>query len=653
MFYKRFKRIICFDICLLCIINVFSANKVSAATDGKKILIIASYNATNEWEQTILNGIRESLNPNDVLNVEYLDTNASKSTEYDDNFLSLLNMKYMDKYISCIIFLDDEAVEFARANLFNEKAFCYKTPMLFAGANQMTVLSDKEKEFISVIMSDKSALNTVNIMIDTLPKLKHIYLLIDDSKYCKEMESDVASMPLFNDGIDVSVLRIVNIETLDTTLSKLNKEDTAILLSGTYSSISNESKLPSKIVIDYLKQHTDVPIYTTLNSYVVAGAIGGIVDSGEKLGEMCIEFVEKTLFKDSSKKGGYLITPQQGDLKTSLFNFKSIREYNINPLYFPPNSVYLNKKFYDILLPEQEVLIVWIILFGIVVIIIFLIILTISNKRKALSEHVKLIESQQREAIKTDYIIIMSHEFRTPLNIIKSITELLIDKIHKGNIDEEYLIDKLNMIMKNSDRLNKTINNSIDVSKIEAGVMNSNFKMYNIVELVEDIVTSSVDYAEKNNVEIVFDTAEEEIYTAVDKKSLDRIILNLLSNAVKNIPGKGSIYVKCEKRDNNTLITIKDTGTGISLEAQHHIFEKFYQARNSASTRSYEGSGLGLYIVKSLIDLLKGHIELNSQLGEGTTFTITIPITIVDEFPSSSDENEDLNYLTKMEFSDL
>ena len=653
MICKRLKRILCFTICVLSIVNIFYINKVSAATDGKNILIIASYNATNEWEQTILNGIRASLNPNDVLNVEYLDTNASKSTDYNENFLSLLNMKYMDKYISCIIGLDDEAVEFARANLFNEKAFCYKTPMLFAGANQMTVLSDKEKEFVSVIMGDKSSLNTVNIMIDTLPQLKHIYLLVDDSKYCKEMENDVASMPLFNEGIDVSVLRIVNIETLDNTLYKLNKEDTAILLCGTYSSIFSESTLPSKGVIDYLKQHTAVPIYTTLNSYVVAGAIGGIVDNGEKLGEMCVEFVEKTLFNDSSKKGGYLITPQQGKLKTSLFNFKSIREYDINPLDCPPNSVYLNKKFYNILLPKQEVLIVWIVLCGTVVIIILLIILTILNKRKASSEHAKLIEAQQREAIKTDYIIIMSHEFRTPLNIIKSITELLIDKVHKGNLDQEYLLDKMNMIMKNSDRLNKTINNSIDVSKIESGVMNSNFKMYNIVELVEDIVTSSADYAEKNNVEIVFDTEEEEIYTGVDKKSIDRIMLNLLSNSVKSIPDKGSIHVKCERKDNNIVITVEDTGTGISLEAQHHIFEKFYQARNSASTRSYEGSGLGLYIVKSLIDLLKGHIELSSQLGEGTTVTITIPITIVDEYPSSSDENEDLNYLTKMEFSDL
>ena len=100
-------------------------------------------------------------------------------------------------------------------------------------------------------------------------------------------------------------------------------------------------------------------------------------------------------------------------------------------------------------------------------------------------------------------------------------------------------------------------------------------------------------------------------------------------------------------------ISVKDTGSGISTEAQEHIFEKFYQVKNSYVNRNHEGTGIGLFIVKQLVDIHGGNIVLNSQLGVGSEFIITLPIKVVDEYPDASENNDDIDYLTQLEFSDF
>ena len=137
----------------------------------------------------------------------------------------------------------------------------------------------------------------------------------------------------------------------------------------------------------------------------------------------------------------------------------------------------------------------------------------------------------------------MSHELRTPLNIIKSASVLLELKTNKDEkIEKEYILDKVERINKNADRLIRLINNLMDITKFESGFYECKFKNENIVYVVEDIVFASVDYANEKNIEIIFDTDSEEIITSIDKEKIERVILNILSNAIKFTGENRSIY---------------------------------------------------------------------------------------------------------------
>ena len=266
-----------------------------------------------------------------------------------------------------------------------------------------------------------------------------------------------------------------------------------------------------------------------------------------------------------------------------------------------------------------------------------------------------LRESIEREKIKTDFIVTMSHELRTPLNIITNSNKLIKSKINKNQYDKDILLEQVNLIEKNSNRLLRLVNNLIDASKIESGLLDASLKNENIVEVIEDTVMSSVDLAKSCGIELIFDTKEEEIITAIDRNKIEKIILNLISNCIKFTDFGGHICVSIKKDKEYILIEVKDDGIGMSEELMNHIFEKFRKAKLYPSPdRASEGSGLGLYIVKGLVEKHNGTINVKSKINEGTTVTIKLPQVFLDKENSNQNlMNIPLEYTSKIEFSDI
>ena len=152
----------------------------------------------------------------------------------------------------------------------------------------------------------------------------------------------------------------------------------------------------------------------------------------------------------------------------------------------------------------------------------------------------------------------------------------------------------------------------------------------NIVSIVEEATLSAVPYAEKGKIEIIFDTVEEEIILACDKEKIKRIILNLLSNAIKFTPKDGKIEVNIGLKDDTVIITVEDTGVGIPKEKCNVIFERFIQVDTSLRRRC-EGSGIGLSIVKHMVELHSGEIGVYSEEGKGSIFTVELPIRVLGD----------------------
>jgi two-component system, OmpR family, phosphate regulon sensor histidine kinase PhoR len=282
-----------------------------------------------------------------------------------------------------------------------------------------------------------------------------------------------------------------------------------------------------------------------------------------------------------------------------------------------------------------------------------------TNKKVMLKSKTELeisnFKLKEYEKIRTDFFANISHELRTPINVIYSAEQIIDSKLKEKEHDVIKINKYLKMIKQNSYRLIRLINNLIDISKIDATIFEVKPINCDIVRIVEDITMSVVDYVENRSISLIFDTEIEEKIIACDPDKIERVMLNLLSNAIKFTKENGQIFVKIYIKDNNVYISVKDTGIGISQEMKELIFDRFIQVDKSIS-RNREGSGIGLSLVKSLVELHNGSIAINSSVGQGSEFIVSLPDIIIDSvheenyFNSLNDQRvERIN----IEFSDI
>jgi signal transduction histidine kinase/ligand-binding sensor domain-containing protein/DNA-binding response OmpR family regulator len=228
------------------------------------------------------------------------------------------------------------------------------------------------------------------------------------------------------------------------------------------------------------------------------------------------------------------------------------------------------------------------------------------------------------EKVKTRFFANLSHEFRTPLMLIKGPIEQLKDGIANGNILSYY-----DMIYRNTEKLHTLIDQLLELTQLEAESIPVKARKENIVPILRGIFFSFRSIADQKNIALDFLSNDSSICAWVDRDKLEKVINNLLSNALKFTSEGGLIsldIVKYDETENNFAnIKIADTGIGIPEEKLNQIFDRFYQVDDS-SGRNYGGSGIGLSLVKELVDLHKWDIEVQSKSGKGTTFILTIPL---------------------------
>lgn len=239
------------------------------------------------------------------------------------------------------------------------------------------------------------------------------------------------------------------------------------------------------------------------------------------------------------------------------------------------------------------------------------------TKNEALVESIKL---------KDDFFYLITHELKTPMAVINLALQA-IDYSCKGEVTKK-LENYLNTIKLNVSRQIRLVNNLLDIIRINSGHLKMYESNFNIVKVIETITNSVQLYAVQKNVKLKFNTKLSERYIYSDEQKIERILLNLLSNALKFTPSGKSITVtlSTKKYSNKNMISVrvKDEGVGIPQDKQEIIFERFGQVDNSLS-RQAEGTGLGLHLVKLLINSLGGEISLESVVGTGSTFTFLLP----------------------------
>ncbi len=285
----------------------------------------------------------------------------------------------------------------------------------------------------------------------------------------------------------------------------------------------------------------------------------------------------------------------------------------------------------------------------------------ITNQQATEAKNRELEKSISLEKMKTEFFSELSHEFKTPLNVILSSLQLLKIKMTASNSlpERQNCLKYLSYMEQNAYKLLRLSYNLIDITRINNGFLPLLPQNYNIKDLILDIVQSVRDYANVKNIEIrMVSRLKHSPYLNCDQDKIDRILLNLLSNAIKNTQPGGKIRISLWDTNDFIKVSIKDTGCGIAPEFLPYVFDKFHVSQ-VGFTRNCDGSGVGLSIVKSLVEMHHGTIGAKSKLGEGSTFTFTLSKKLGQqdhnqkELLQSNYQSEQRNSRILMEMSDI
>jgi signal transduction histidine kinase/DNA-binding response OmpR family regulator len=271
--------------------------------------------------------------------------------------------------------------------------------------------------------------------------------------------------------------------------------------------------------------------------------------------------------------------------------------------------------------------------------------LTIGFRTNKLKEEkanaVKLVELEEKEKLrlkelsefKARFYTNITHEFRTPLTVIMGINDELSNTTKQLNLPankKEKILQNQHLIKRNSKNLLTLVNQLLDLSKSDSQELELQLKQGDILPYLNYLTESFYSKASKKDIRLVFYSELQSLIMDFDEQKIQHIIYNLLSNAIKFTPEKGKIVMHASLIETNTEPTlkliVKDDGIGIPVDSLPHIFNRFYQVDDS-HTRQEDGSGIGLSLTKDMVTLMGGNVSVESQMGTGTTFTITIPIT--------------------------
>jgi len=239
-------------------------------------------------------------------------------------------------------------------------------------------------------------------------------------------------------------------------------------------------------------------------------------------------------------------------------------------------------------------------------------------------ENARLYEdTRQADRAKSEFVSLVSHELRTPMTSIRGYADMLAKGMCGSLTPQQEQF--INIIRNNAKRMQILVSDLQDVSRIETGQLRLEIKLTDLTGALEDALQATQGQIEARSQQLTLEVAEDLPLVHADSARLTQILTNLLSNAYKYTPEGGRIRVRAWSQNGYVHCTVSDSGIGISPEDQACLFTKFFRSEDPA-VQEKPGTGLGLCIVKSLVQLQGGEIEMESQLGEGTTFTFTVPI---------------------------
>ncbi|NIA30837.1 MAG: HAMP domain-containing protein [Actinobacteria bacterium] len=231
--------------------------------------------------------------------------------------------------------------------------------------------------------------------------------------------------------------------------------------------------------------------------------------------------------------------------------------------------------------------------------------------------------TQQKEIdkMKTELVSMVAHELRSPLTSISGFSELLLDSDITKKQSQEYA----GIILKEATRLSDLINKFLDISRIESGRIQPNKVKLDLLEIIQMVVGNNSYLATRKGIDVEIHEPAKSVHVKADSGMMEQVFLNLFSNAIKYSPGSTRIDFVLKSTQDQVIVEVHDQGYGIPTKALPRIFDKFYRVTESENLREITGTGLGLPLVKQIIEMHGGHVEAESEEGRGSVFSVYLP----------------------------
>lgn len=640
---RHLKKITIIIITIFMVINLFPYKIY--AKEKKDVLFLTTDNLNSSDFERKISGIETGLGEDINLHIKYLSINVTENAEEAHYFIEDIKNTLKEENYDAVIVGDYHTLDFT---IKHRNDILKNMPIVFFGVSNDELIEQAIKQDkVSGIKQVLSIESTINLIRKFHSFIQNI-VIINNYEDCNEVEELKNNIiPKFAD---------INFEFIYT--SELSLSEFTDKIEGLDEHYAILTIRPNNFKNSYWKSDKDIntlineksnktPIYSLLEEGVGNGSIGGKVASVYSEGQMAGEIARKLINGEEVKS---LYTSDESS-NIYMFDYINLNKFWIRFNMLPKDSKLIHSPKDVIYLYKGIFIFILLFIISLILVIITLVrYLAYKGKyEETLEKAMKEVEEMNR--LKNHFIINMNHELKTPITVINSVMQLT--KYMKKH-DEKYLISDKNiaLVEDNCQRLLKLVNNIIDIEKIDSKEINLNMENVNIVEVIEDTVLSVVPYAQAKNIEIIFDTTEEEIIMFVDKNKIERIVLNLLSNAIKYSKEVGFVDVKIDLSEDNLIFIVEDDGIGIDEKNLNKIFDRFVRLDDSLA-RSNEGSGIGLAIVKAFVECHNGNIQVKSKKNVGTSFIINIPIIVENNITKDNIKQINTDNYIKQELADI
>lgn len=616
--------------------------------DNFSILFISSYSYTWSTVPLQIEGIQSVLDDTVTLDIEFMDTKVIRQEMAERELLERIRFKEenVGPY-DAVIVGDDAALMFAMQ--YQEELF-HEIPIVFEGINNIEYAQEvSANPFVTGVIECFSYQDNLDFAMKIQPKADKIMALVDDTVTgIGEQQQFFAQEENYPElSFDVINGSLLTKEEIIERISGIG-EDTILL----YLILSEDAQgniYTNEQICHMLKKYAKVPVLRFVQAGIGEGVLGGNIvlhkASGEIAAGMVMEILNGT---DPSE-----IEMQKESPNGFYLDQKVLDRFHIAESLVPEGAEVINQEpdFWE--LYGKVILITFGIAVGLML-VLFLILRAVSEKHRSLelekkNQQLASAVSASREAAnaKSKFLHSMSHDIRTPMNAIVGFTDIAM----KQNTDEN-VGRYLEKIARSSDHLLTLINDVLDISRIESGKAVYTPVPANLCAVTDAVLDITQGFLMNRNLTFQVERPQQEGHCSVltDPVRIREILVNILSNAVKFTEDGGTIVfsmgTKPGANETHTVVwfRISDTGRGMSEEFLPHLFDEFSQEEVGARTQ-YKGTGLGMAITKRYVEMMGGTISVQSKKGEGTTFTVELPMeltkTVEDPNVPVSDEPVD------------